>query len=368
MRPVSNRFLSVVRSSHKRVARARIVAPRQVGTDPVGAEIPIISGDVTVDINADVTSTLSLETEIAWPADATSNGTPYGQEIYVERGIEYGDGGTEWVGLGYFRIEALEQDDVPNGSLHISASDRMASIKDARPLQPIQFGAGSSFQAVVDFVLNEALPGVPAVYDFAAGSAILGISHIMDQDRLKFLQDLVTSYGKIMYFDYAGRLQVKDAPDPTKAAVYTVNAGRYGVLVRMKRALSRNGVYNAVVATGEAAGENPPVRGVAYDNDPNSPTYFAGDFGPVPKFFSSTFLQTDSQCITAAQAELRKSTGLPYAVSLGTVPNPALEAGDVITVSYAEKAIPETHIADKIVYPLDTKTPMTIETRKQFLS
>jgi hypothetical protein len=350
------------------VARARIVSPRQVGVTPTGTEIPIISGDVTVDINADVNATLRLETEFSWPSSSTSLGTPYGQEIYVERGIEYGDGGTEWVGLGYFRIEDVEQDHVPNGSIHITASDRMASIKDARPLKPTQFGTTASFQAVVDYVLNEALPGVPAVYDFAASTTILGISHIMDQDRLKFLSDLVTAYGKIMYFDYAGRLQIKDAPDPTKAAVYTVNAGRNGVMVSMKRALSRDGVYNAVVATGEAAGENPPVRGVAYDDNPSSPTYFSGDFGPVPKFFSSTFLQTNDQCVTAARAELRKSTGLPYSVSLGTIVNPALEAGDVLSVSYSEKAVAETHIADKIVYPLDARSPMTIETRKQYLT
>lgn len=368
MRPVSDRFLSVVRSSHKRVARATVVKPRQVGVQPVGVEIPILSGDVTVDINADVTATLSLETKFEWPKSTTDIGTPYGQEIYVERGIEYGDGGTEWVGLGYFRIDSPEQDEVPSGSIHISASDRMASIKDARPLQPVQFSEAASFQGVFDFVVNEALPGVPVVYDFPAGSTPLGISHIMDNDRLKFLQDLATSYGKIMFFDYAGRLQVKDAPDPTKAAVFTVNAGRYGVMVNMKRALSRDGVYNAVVATGEAAGENPPVRGVAIDDTPGSPTNFFGDFGQVPKFFSSTFMQTNAQCVTAAEAELRKSTGLPYSVSLGLVPNPALEAGDVLTVSYADKAVPETHIADKIVYPLDTSSAMTIETRKQYLT
>lgn len=367
MRPVSNRFLSVVRSSHKRVARATIVAPGQVGTTPVGTEIPIISGDVTTDINADITSTLQLETKFTWPANSSATGTPYGQEIYVERGIEYGDGGTEWVGLGYFRIDSVEQDRVPDGPIHITASDRMATIKDGRPLAPLVFGAGASVQSVIDFVVTQVLPGVPTVYDFSAGTTLLNVSHILDQDRLKFLQDLVSSLGKVMYFDYAGRLQIKAAPDPTKAAVYTINAGRSGVLVSMKRSLSRDGVYNAVVATGEAAGELPPVRGVAIDDVPTSPTYFSGPFGQVAEFFSSTFLQTNDQCTNAARSMLLKAVGLPYNVSLGTVPNPALEAGDVVTVSYSEKSNSETHIADKIVYPLDTSTPMTLETRRQYL-
>ncbi|MGV9364529.1 DUF5047 domain-containing protein [Amycolatopsis sp. NPDC003731] len=346
------------------VARARIVAPGQIGVNPVGTEIPIISGDVTMDINADVTATLSLETQITWPAFPTALGTPYGQEIFVERGVEYGDGGTEWVGLGYFRIDSVEQDEVPNGTIHISASDRMAQLADDRPMSPIQFGAGASAVATIQAVAGQAIPGIPVVADW---DGTFASSHVLDDDRVKFIRDIASSYGKIAYFDYAGRLQVKSAPDPTKASVFTVNAGRNGVMVKMKRALTRDGVYNAVVATGEGVGELPPVRGVATDDVPTSPTYFGGSFGHVPRFYSSSFLTTADQCTIAARAMLVQATGLPYAVSLGLVPNPALEAGDVLRVQYSERGLIETHIADKIVYPLVAGGVMTIETRKQYL-
>jgi hypothetical protein len=364
MRPVSDRFLSVVRSSHKMVARARIVEPGQIGVNPIGTEIPIVSGNVTMDINADITATLSLETQIEWPLSASSLGTPYGQEIYVERGVEYGDGGTEWVGLGYFRIDSVEQDEVPSGTIHISASDRMAQLTDDRPLAPIQFGAGASAVATIQAVASDSIPGIPVVSDF---DGLFAAAHVLDDDRVKFIRDIASAYGKIAYFDYAGRLQVKNAPDPTKTAVFTVNAGRDGVMVKMKRALTRDGVYNAVVATGEAAGELPPVRGVALDGNPTSPTLFGGKFGRVPRFYSSSFLTTNEQCAVAAQAMLLQVTGLPYSVSLGLIPNPALEAGDVIYVQYAERGLTETHIVDKIVYPLDARSEMTVETRKQYL-
>ncbi|MBN9739515.1 hypothetical protein DMP23_00075 [Amycolatopsis sp. A1MSW2902] len=62
--------------------------------------LPIIGGDVTTDMTADVQSTLALTTVYPWPADPFAAGTPYGQEVYVERGIEYGLGTREWVGLG----------------------------------------------------------------------------------------------------------------------------------------------------------------------------------------------------------------------------------------------------------------------------
>jgi hypothetical protein len=135
----------------------------------------------------------------------------------------------------------------------------------------------------------------------------------------------------------------------------------------MKRAISRDGVYNAVVATGEAAGELPPVSGSAFDLNASSPTYYNGGFGKVPKFFSSTFLSTNAQCSASAASLLLKATGLPYTVSLGTVPNPALEAGDVVAVSYNSKFNTETHIADKITYPLKPDGVMALDTRKQFL-
>lgn len=367
MRPTSARWQKVVRSSHKRVVRAKIVAPGQWGVSPTGTEIDLVSGDVTTDINADILSTLQVDCFYPWPTETTDLGTPYGSEIYVERGIEYGDGGTEWVGLGYYRIDTVEQNRTPNGSLHVGASDRMASIRDGRVITPVQFGAGASLSSVVNFVVTQVLPAAQIVYDFSASTTFLSISHFLQDDRLKFLKDLLASYGKYMYWDYAGRLQIKSVPNPTGQPVLTINNGSNGILVDMKRSLSREGVYNVVVASGQPAGEQSPVIGIAMDTVPTSPTYWLGPFTAVTKYFSSTFLQTNAQCVTAAQAELRKSIGLPYTVSLGMVPNPALEAGDVILVKYANRADTELHIADKIVYPLDTSTPMRIETRKQFL-
>lgn len=366
MRPVSARWQKVVRSSHKRVVRAKIVSPGQWGVTPTGTSIDLVSGDVTTDINADIMSTLQLDAFYPWPSTNTSLGTPYGSEIYVERGIEYGDGGTEWVGLGYFRIDTIEQNRTPNGSLHIGASDRMASIRDARVITPVQFGIGASLSSVVNFVVTSVIPSAQIVYDFSASTTLLSVSHFLQDDRLKFLKDLLSSYGKYMYWDYAGRLQIKSVPNPTGQPVLTINSGSNGILVDMKRALSREGVYNVVVASGQPAGEQPPVTGFAMDTVVTSPTYWLGPFTAVPKYFSSTFLQTEAQCVTAADAELRKVLGVPYTVSLGMVPNPALEAGDVILVTYSNSPS-ELHIADKIVYPLDTSTPMRIETRKQFL-
>jgi len=376
VRPTTDSFLSSLRGSHTLASRCTLVAPGQTGTSPVGIPIPgvdlggrlpVSAGDVTTDMTADVQSTLELTSVYPWPRNPTDPGTPYGQEIYVERGVEYGTGTKEFVGLGYFRIDQIEQQSVPDGAIKISGSDRMAMVRDARNTAPVQFSATASVGSVIDYVVGQAVPGLVTVYDFAAYTTLLGADHVLDEDRLGFVQDLLAAYGKYGYFDYAGRFQVKSVPDLTKAApVWDINSGERGVLVSMQRAITRDGVYNIVVARGEPVGELPPVQAIASDDNPASPTWVGGPFGQIATVYSSAFMTTAEQCRAAAAAKLVKVTGLPYAVSLGTVPNPALEGWDVVTVSYPGNS--EVHVIDRITYGLAPGDSMGIDTRKQYLT
>jgi len=330
-------------------------------------EIPIIAGDVTFSTEADVNGTLDFTTSMTWPSLSSSIGAPYGQEIFVERGVQYANGTKEWVGLGYFRIDSVEQVEAPKGVIRIAGSDRMSTIRDGRAIQPQQYLTGASVGTVLDTVVGEVLPGVTTVYDFSAYTTYLASDHILDQDRLAFVQEMVTAYGKVCYFDYKGQFQVKSPPTLTNTPVFNINSGRNGVLVSMKRTISRDGVYNGVRADGQAVGETPPVSGQALNLVPTSPTYWFGSFGKVPKFFVSSFLTTDAQCLSTATSLLANATGVPYNVNLGIVPNPALEGWDVVQVNYNDQLNPEIHIVDILTYNLGVSNAMTIDTRKQYL-
>lgn len=373
MRPVSSSFLNTVRGPHKAIFRARVCEPGKTGVDPDGTEIPITSGDVGFDVNSDINATCDFKTNLGWEYIK-----PYGQEVYLERGVVYGNGIKEYVGLGYFRVNTVEQDRVRKGApkvqgglLRITGEDRKANLRDARLLAPVVFGADASVGSVIDFLIQDVMPSAVAVYDsnWPTGSAyttLLGSDHVADRDRLKFINDLVTAYGKICYFDYAGRFVIKDAPVSIGTSVFDVNAGLNGVLVSAIRSISRDGVYNAVVATGEPVAELPAVIGYAYDQTPGSPTYFGGGFGKVPRFFSSPFLLTVEQCNKAAASILMQARGVPYSVSFGMVPNPALELWDVVKVRY-EEGLDENHIIDTMRLALSVEGEMAIDTRKQFL-
>lgn len=357
MRAVSPRFLTTLPGSHNAVFRARVCTTFQTGTDPDGIEIPVLGGDVVQASTADIRSTLDLTTSWAWPRNAAGDLAPYGNELFIERGIEYGNGQREWVGLGYHRIDNPDQDDAPRGPIQISAPDRMAGIIDARFLTPRQFSATMTRGALVQQLIGEVYPAATISWDDAGvRDGQVGTTVTADRDRFGTLKDLITSLGKVGYWRYDGVFRVETPPAIGGAPSWTVKSGKGGVLVKMSRAITRQGIYNVVAASGTEV----PVWAAVADLSPSSPTRYGGRFGPVPRFYSSPFLTTTDQCRLAAEVLLRKSLGLPYTVNLQAIANAALEPDDLIQVE-AEK-----HICDVVTIPLDTGTPISVETRKQY--
>lgn len=367
MRPVSEAFLRTIRGSHKAFARARIVTSYQEGTAPTGTEVRILDGAVTADAQASIRGRLTLRVDgtRAFPESPTGLITPYGNEVFVERGVEFGNGATEVVSLGYYRIYEVEQDDAPDGPIDITALDRMSGIVDAKLESPQQFDEGTSLTTIFTTLVHGVYPGATILFDFDAASVLLGANHVADKERFDFLRDIAQAHGKVIFWDYAGRLRVEDRPSPSKP-VFDVNHGRDGVLMSLKKSLSRSGVYNVVVATGERpASDIAPVRAVARDANPTSATYVLGPFGPVPRFYSSPFITTASQAASAAEKILQRVIGLPYAASFQSLVNPALEAFDPVSVTYADRSRQEVHVLETVTIPLMVKDPLTATTREQ---
>lgn len=366
MRPVSDAFLQTLRGSHTMTAEAFVLDTFQTGTSPTGTEIPVMAGSVILDGSADVRSTLDLTTDGTgmWPNQAADLLAPYGNEIFVRRGIQYGNGTVEWCSLGYFRIQTPEQDSPVNGPIRVEAVDRMRAIIDGRLLTPVQFLATDTYGTVVSQLITAVYPSATIQWDDATDAVAVGRALIAEETRFEFLDDLIRSQGKIWYWDHRGILVITNPPSATDP-VWDVTAGTDGVLVSAHRRITREGVYNAVVASGEAADTATPARAVAFDNLPTSPTYFYGRFGPVPRFYTSPFLLTDAQALTAAQSLLQQQLGLPYNVEFASSPNPALEPYDPVRVSFAASAGTEIHVIDRLTVPLTEADPLTATTREQ---
>jgi hypothetical protein len=376
MRAVSSLFLDALTGLHKMRCEARIVTTYQTGVNPTGIDIPIHDGSVTLDGAAEVRGALNLttgwdpsaETRVDFPATAADALTPYGNEVFVRRGIEFGDRATEWVSLGYFRLDDVDQDDAPRGRIPVTGRDRMAAIKDGdKLLQPIQFGASTTVQQAFETLIEDIYPSATIEFDFSAGSTPIGRANVVEK-RYEFLRDLAAAYAKDFYVDHRGIFVVKARPNPS-TPVWTVKSGSSGVLVNARRSVSRQGAFNAVLATGEGADTSEPVMGTARDLDPASPTYWNGRFGKVVDEISSPLLINAGQCRDAAKKRLQDNIGLPFSLDFSAIPNPALEPYDPVMVHLLAQSGRTSHsyihTLQSITIPLMQGQPMTATTRDQ---
>lgn len=369
-------LVPIVSGSHRVIVTARVLTTFQTGHDPAGEDIPIISGDVEFDATADVLSTLELDTHGISEADLRSLFprragdllSPYGHEVFVRRGVDTGDQQL-WVPLGIFRIDNAEQQPASDGPIRLSCSDRWAGIVDSQLLAPRQFRRGRTISSIVDELVGEVYPSAVVVFDDDSGAASIGRQMIVEKSRATALRDIADALSKIVYWDGEGVLRF-ETPPALDEIVWDISAGRDGVLVEAARRVSREGMANGVVATGEGSSAQ-PVRGVAVDRGPNSPTRWDPPddpaqlwFGQVPTRFSSPILTSDEQAQQAAETVLRRKLGMPYSVDFGVVPNPALRPYHAVRVTQKD-GNRETHEVETLSIPLTVAGRMTGTTKEK---
>lgn len=355
MYPVSDLFLQTLRDSH--AIEHRVDAYR-AGVLTL-ANVPISDGSVNVDSGSQIRRTLSLK--IADPALDPGNDpdavlAPYGAELHVRTGIRFPNGTIEWVPLGWFRVEqvAISSSD----TLALSASDRAAYIKDAR-FSVLASVTSNTIPTEIARLITTARPGT--VVDDLTGSTAATPNVFWEQERWPAINDLADAIGADVYFTPEGDAVIAPVPAIDDPPVWWVDAGETGVMIESATETTREGTYNAVIASGEAA-ETAPVTATVVDDNPSSPTYYDGPFGKKPYFYTSPFITTTAQATSAAQAILDRVRGMSRQLTLTSVPNPALEGGDVIRVRFADGSV-ETHLVDAFSIPLNPDGSSSITTR-----
>jgi hypothetical protein len=357
--------------SHRAVFEARVLEDFQTGSDPVGVTIPIMDGDVMFDGSAGSEFFASSEIQTAatdestgrdlFPRRASDLLSPYGNEFFVRRGIDFGNE-IKWFPLGYFRINDAEQDDDPDQPIRLTGTDRMAGIIDSRLLEPVQFLKDKTITSVVSELVHDVYPDALILFDDSSGSNKLGRQLVVEESRHAALLDIANSLGKVIYWDGEGFLRIEDPPD-TSVVKWHIRAIRDGVLTESSRRVTRDGMANAVVATGEGSTEE-AVRGLALDVGPNSPTRWGGKFGKVPLFYSSPLLTTAVQARKAARTLLFQRIGKPYSVDFGVIPNPSIRPRDTVRITQ-KNGEREKHIIETCTLPLVAGRNMTGTTREQ---
>ena len=327
----------------------------------------ITDGQVTEDNEQTVRRTAQFsavdDTGLWTPESASDILTPFGNMFKAYRGVAYGPNDIEYMLLGTFHITDAEIVDGGEGILvNVTGNDTFQSISehgflDAVPIYQntaIEDAIQTLLQAIGFGGLNTNLQSVDA-----STSVTATLTYHIGDDPAQALKDLASAAGCDIWFDVNNTLMMAPPPDLPDTADWTVQEGNQtpglGNLLAMDRRLTRGQDQpNYVIVTQENAGSEGHIHsGVAFDNDPDSPTYIYGKYGIVSKQYSSRIAIYDAQCAAEAQHYLSQHLGRMEQDQLTILANPAMEVGDVVLINRAEsKMVNVKIILDQITHPL----------------
>jgi len=384
MYPTSIRFRETISGSHQAVTQLTLLNKIVFGPDPRAVapegswwDLPLHDGssaDVSLNSTADITGSLGITVPGEW-WDVVQ---PYGAEVHAARGVNFGDGTTELVPLGYFRINRRTQDDMPYGPVVLDCQDRTAQLAQVRVALPWQIPAGTSHRAIFRRLLDgspsdgvggygmygPAGPTVPVDWTGAGydpDTTVTTKAVVVEDDAGKFLSKMVGERGAVIVAKSTGELAVLARDRPVgSVADFTLMDGPTGTLVRASRSESRDGVFNVVRATGSDPAKVTGYR-LAYNTDPTSAIRYNGPFGPAVRYYASPLLGDSDAADEAAETILARSTGLPEERSLWLVPDPSVRPLDTVEVVLPSGV--SVHVVEDVGVPLTGNDGSAVRTR-----
>jgi hypothetical protein len=294
--------------------------------------------------------------------------TPFGTELFVYRGVEYGDLTRELVPVGVFVITQVQvQEDDAGQVITLQGSDRSIRVSRNKFLDPYQIGSGTSLEEGLTGVLRDRWVDVET--DFPVTNVTLPDVVIEAQsggDPWASAVSIAEAFGYDLAFDPDGIVRMNIIPDVTiDDPVETYEDGAEAVLTELTRTFDSSRTYNAVVVTSQGTAADAPFRAIAFDENPNSLTYRFGEFGEVPFFYQSSLITSVEQAAITAAALLRKATGTSEAIEWGQIVNPAHDVLDVIRVRRRERNLDYVLLIDRLTIPLSPSAVMSAVARSQ---
>jgi hypothetical protein len=349
MYPVSDRFLTALRTSHQIVTHVDVM----FAGETVMEDLAVQEASVTVDGNGPVRRRCRVTLAVTEMPDEL---LPLGSEIVLYRGVEFAFDDQELVPLGVFRIDRTTVTR-PNPFVVIEATDRSLLLADDKLIDPMP-GTESTVLAEIEALARDSVPEI-VINNTATSAAALPEDQAYERERWEAMRSLADSVNAEVFFDAVGTLVIRDKPNVDAETVWTV--GAENALVSTNTSMDRLKTFNGVVVEGGEYGETPLV-GTATDDDPFSPTYWGGSFGRRPLFIQNNNLLSQAEVDDLAAKELALNKGLPRDVRLSNMVNPALDCGDVIQVDFVN-GVSEAHRIDNIQYNLGPSSQMVLQTK-----
>lgn len=327
------------------------------GNSVVYPNIPVTGAKISQDRGQKIRMTADITVSLA-----NRPGYTIQEEVHrfrISRGYT-SLGISESIQHGIFRIDDIKENE--DETLEISGSGLEAYIVDARFLQPRTPNYGMSTIEQIKQLIIEILPNATISVECTQDRRVQATAP-WEKERWDAVDAMATSINAEVFVDYRGYFVIRDIPSLfTGTPVYSLKTGAAGTLIERTPKRTRDRVYNAAVVMGQSSDPAvPPVWGWAYDNDPTSPTYFYGDFGQVPRFYSSQFFTTNAQCTNLAKEQLAKALAANKALSVKALPLTFLETGDIIEIELKDGTM-DRRLLQKISFDAGVNAAVDIET------
>ena len=278
------------------------------------------------------------------PSQASSLLAPYGNEITLSRGITYADGTVELLPLIVGGIADTSVDDSGGDLvLTLTGGDRGATCSRAGFTDVYSIAPGTNVGTAIQTLLGSLQTGLALVFSFAATTAVTPaapVLYVPGDDPWAKACELAASIGFQLYFDPAGICTFVPVPDPHQTpAAWSYDEGAVNIATHVSRKLSRSQAPNYIIRDGQGSGIDPPIRGIAQDSNPLSPTFVGGRYGRQVDYQSSNLYTNQAQCQAAADADLLTALGTVEGIELQAMVDPSTEVDRVIEVTRARSGV-----------------------------
>jgi hypothetical protein len=337
------------------------------------SDLPFIDGSVRATLSSRVARVLTLSVDRSWfplltngSFDTSGLLAPFGNRLRASRGIAYGDGTIVSFPVFYGRIEQVQM--ARSGQVSIAANDLAADIVDAQFETPESAVTTNSISTEFRRLVREALPDATFGVSDLTGTLIAPVA--WQSDRAQALDDMSATVAMLWYPLADGSMVQRLTPWTKPGQVAQVSLadgtgaapGVNGAIADWTITVSRTGVYNSVVFASERQDGTAPVFATVRDVNPASPTYYLGNFGRKPLLIQNQAALTQSQCLQAAQSNLKAATAITQVFDPVSIPPDAsLELGDLIAMT-AEGAA-STQVIVGFTLPLRETGDMSLSLR-----
>lgn len=350
----------------------------------IGEDIPLLGGSLTDDSNATLRKRVSLSLSptaeiLAMLSQDVPQDTglwPLGNELNVLAGQIYPDGTSEYVPMGMFRISKASLA-TSEGDLNVSVEgwDRSRTVSRSRFINPYNVKQGLLYNEAIQALLMSRIPFLTEEDFLFAVTAFKTPNLIFtgpNDDPMAMAIKMAGSCGMELLFDGVGKPVLRPLPDPQNGpSSFSYEEGEESVILSANRDLDDELAYNGCIVSGETTSNTTPVRGVSWDTDPLSPTYYDPDhpeasvYGAVPEFITSEFVTTTEQAVQASIANLGKKKGVMEAAKFVAINNYAHESNDMAAVKRVLTGLDDVYLLEALTFGFGETTTMSATCRKQ---